>query len=198
MSTKEKIFETALELFSKNGFNGTSIRMITRETGITVASFYNHFKSKDELLQEIYNYYRKLYIESDDIIPDYEGLLDKLGPIGLFKYLTQSFVESMKNDKMAKLSRIIVMEQYTNKTACEIVFKDQQKLLSSIEEIFELMVRKGLIKVKNARMTGRLIGYVYLGFSSDSINRNVIGKEGIDKIVERQIDLIVQFFKEIM
>lgn len=195
-STKERIFETALDLFSENGFAATSIRMITKKTGITVASFYNHFESKDQLLQEVYEYYRKLYIDSADLVAQYGELLDKLGPAGLFRHLTLAFVESMRNEKLAKLSRIIVMEQYTSKTAGEIVHRDQQKLLASMEEMFVLMNQKGMIRVEDARSTGRLVGYAFLGFTADSIHHN-IKQEDLDRVVESQIGLITQFIKEI-
>ena len=34
MSTKEKILETALTLFAKNGYDGTSVEQIAQDVGI--------------------------------------------------------------------------------------------------------------------------------------------------------------------
>jgi len=48
-SSKEKIAESAKELFHQNGFQNTSIDSILESTGITKSNLYYHFKSKEEL-----------------------------------------------------------------------------------------------------------------------------------------------------
>jgi AcrR family transcriptional regulator len=50
---KRKIMENALDLFLKNGFEGTSVEAITNSVGIAKGSFYTYFSSKEELLNEI-------------------------------------------------------------------------------------------------------------------------------------------------
>ena len=61
-TTKTIIFEEAIELFSRKGFNGVSIREITRQTGIKESSLYNHFTSKDDLLKNIFDYYQDIIV----------------------------------------------------------------------------------------------------------------------------------------
>lgn len=50
MSAKEKILNTAAELFYKRGVNSTGIDLIIAEAGIAKASLYNNFASKEELV----------------------------------------------------------------------------------------------------------------------------------------------------
>ncbi|WP_017733525.1 TetR/AcrR family transcriptional regulator [Nafulsella turpanensis] len=50
---KEKILLTALQLFSMEGYNGTSMRHIAKEAAISPGLAYNYFSSKEQLLQEI-------------------------------------------------------------------------------------------------------------------------------------------------
>jgi AcrR family transcriptional regulator len=52
-NTKEKIIKVATDLFYDHGFVKASIRNIVQKVGVTNASFYNHFKSKDEILYYI-------------------------------------------------------------------------------------------------------------------------------------------------
>lgn len=54
-STKEKLKESALRLFQKNGYGGTSIGDIESGAGMVprAGTFYRHFKSKQDLLIEI-------------------------------------------------------------------------------------------------------------------------------------------------
>ncbi|MBC5773354.1 TetR/AcrR family transcriptional regulator [Pontibacter sp. KCTC 32443] len=53
-ASKNLIIETALQLFSQKGFDKTSIRTIAETAGISLGLMYNYFKSKDELLVEIF------------------------------------------------------------------------------------------------------------------------------------------------
>jgi len=48
-SPKERILETASGLFHQQGYNSTGINQIISEAAVAKASFYNHFKSKDDL-----------------------------------------------------------------------------------------------------------------------------------------------------
>lgn len=47
------IMETALELFARNGFHGTSISHISKKAGISKGLVYNYFESKEEILKSI-------------------------------------------------------------------------------------------------------------------------------------------------
>lgn len=51
--TRETIREVALELFSTRGFEQTSLREIAERVGLTKASLYYHFPSKQALLTAI-------------------------------------------------------------------------------------------------------------------------------------------------
>lgn len=47
---RDKLVETALQLFCQNGFHATGIDTILAEAGVAKMTLYNHFKSKDELI----------------------------------------------------------------------------------------------------------------------------------------------------
>ena len=51
--TRERILETALELFSQCGYLGTSMSDIAKELGITKGALYKHYASKQEILDSI-------------------------------------------------------------------------------------------------------------------------------------------------
>jgi AcrR family transcriptional regulator len=50
VSTRERILEVALDLFTDQGFDGTSMREIAERLRITKPSIYYHFASKEEIL----------------------------------------------------------------------------------------------------------------------------------------------------
>ena len=49
-TNKDKIFKTAISLFSARGFRGTSIRDIANEMNISISTIYHYFGNKEGLL----------------------------------------------------------------------------------------------------------------------------------------------------
>ena len=49
-TTRERILDAALDLFTEQGFDGTSLRQIAEQLGVTKAALYYHFTSKDDIL----------------------------------------------------------------------------------------------------------------------------------------------------
>lgn len=47
---REELLKAAVELFGSRGYEAVSLRDVTAEVGLKAPAFYNHFKSKDELL----------------------------------------------------------------------------------------------------------------------------------------------------
>ena len=197
MGTKEKLFEIALNLFSEKGVNGTSIRMITSEAGVSVASFYNHFKSKDELLQQMYDYYVNQYI-AGDANQSPEELLTALGPLKLIGFIGESIAQSMNNEKIVRLSRIIMMDQYINETARKITMKDKKLVVDSMEQLFIQMKNQNMIDVKDPSLIGKIIGYAYLGFASDNANHSIIDGEDPQPMIAAQSEMIADYIKSIL
>jgi len=52
---KQKIMDSALNLFAEKGFSATSINMIAKKAGISKGLMYNYFESKEELITTILN-----------------------------------------------------------------------------------------------------------------------------------------------
>ena len=52
-NTKQEILEAALELFSVQGFEATSVSQIADAVGIRKASLYSHFENKQAILDAL-------------------------------------------------------------------------------------------------------------------------------------------------
>jgi len=51
--TRERLLQTAFQLFHEQGFNATGVATILREAGVNPGSMYHFFESKDELLLHV-------------------------------------------------------------------------------------------------------------------------------------------------
>ena len=82
-SLKERIIETALDLFRHKGYHGVSVDEIVETAGTSKGGFYHKFKSKDALLYEIHDLFishvlketKKAYEENDTPIDKVSALL---------------------------------------------------------------------------------------------------------------------------
>jgi AcrR family transcriptional regulator len=52
-STREAIIEASYQLFTEQGYHGTSMRAIAARAGITAGSIYNHFIDKEQIIQAV-------------------------------------------------------------------------------------------------------------------------------------------------
>jgi AcrR family transcriptional regulator len=54
-SIPEKLMHTSVELFAEHGYAQTSVQQIVDAAGVTKGALYHYFKSKDDLLFDIYD-----------------------------------------------------------------------------------------------------------------------------------------------
>ncbi|MDU1845924.1 MAG: TetR/AcrR family transcriptional regulator [Niallia nealsonii] len=66
MAKKQLIMEKSIELFAKQGFAATSVQQITDHCGISKGAFYLSFKSKDELIMALVDYFMEQFIAKLD------------------------------------------------------------------------------------------------------------------------------------
>lgn len=63
------IIESALIMFSEEGFNGTSMQSIAKEAKVSKGNLYNYFESKNELLESVLlyglNQFSELFMQHD-------------------------------------------------------------------------------------------------------------------------------------
>lgn len=53
MRTEKRILTTCVRLFLENGYHATTLQQISKESGVSIGSFFNLFHSKDGVLQEL-------------------------------------------------------------------------------------------------------------------------------------------------
>ena len=145
--TQEKIFKTAIELFSQKGYNGVSIREIARAVGIKESSIYNHYQNKDKILETIFDYYKNQMKKTDLS----EKVLDqKISQIPFEQFWTKgltNFHKTTEDPLMEKINNIIILEMFRDQRARDIALKELfHRQQETIKKIFEKMQNKGIIR----------------------------------------------------
>ena len=146
MNTKEKIFDVSIDLFSQYGYDGVSIRQIASEVGIKESSIYNHYRSKESIIDDILNYY--IFEMTKEEIPIAQA--SKNLDVG-FEYFYQTglnlYISKLSEAKMMKITRIILIESYHNEKIKEFVkLSIIDHAIKGWTDLFDLMKEKELIK----------------------------------------------------
>ncbi|MFP5213352.1 MAG: TetR family transcriptional regulator [Acidobacteriota bacterium] len=63
MSRKQSILEAAAKLFAEKGFDATATAEVARAAGVAEGTIFRHFKTKEEILVQIWTKMMELYIE---------------------------------------------------------------------------------------------------------------------------------------
>ncbi|MBD0382498.1 TetR/AcrR family transcriptional regulator [Paenibacillus sedimenti] len=167
-TNKIKILETAIDLFSRKGYSGVSIREITREVGIKESSLYNHFASKEELLGVIFLNFRRAIGE---ILLPPEMLRGALKQMIAEQFLQQgviNFKAHIDDPINARIWRIVTIEQYRDPLARSILVEDIiQRTLSFLESAFALMIEQGAVKPHPPKLLAAEYQYPLFGMITE-------------------------------
>ncbi len=144
--TKEKIMNVSIDLFSQFGYDGVSVRQIASRVGIRESSIYNHFKSKEEILKAIMEYYIE-EMTSDEIPMEQAALNLDRGFDYFYNVGCDAFLSKLEGDRMMKITRLFFIESYHNDEVRDFL---KSKIIDapvySWIELFNLMKSKNVIR----------------------------------------------------
>lgn len=122
MTTRERIIEEALTLFSTKGYKGTSVKDIANAVGIKDSSLYKHFQSKKEIfntiVEEMTNKMDELSIQvglpEDNNFQAAAAYYGQLTIEGLVTLSRQIFLFYLKDPFVSRFRRMATIEQYND------------------------------------------------------------------------------------
>lgn len=144
-TTKERIFDVSLELFSKKGFDAVSMREIARSVGIRESSIYNHYPSKNAILDAIFEYFEQELMTMRPPEARDREKLHELTP-EVFRDRVNLTLNLLKTPKMEKIFRLSSSEQFRDERARKIILhsliKEPQQFT---KKVLQLMVKNKII-----------------------------------------------------
>jgi AcrR family transcriptional regulator len=138
--TKQRIFETAVELFSREGYSAVSVRDLTRAVGIKESSLYNHFASKEGILEAIYQHFQAEMgkVKPPSNLPE---LLATVPTEVLLRKGFERFLDVADTPLMARIYRILVVEQFRDPRARDLMEGLFEFPLAAATQLFEAMTQ---------------------------------------------------------
>ena len=113
---RESIIQTALQLFSLNGFHRTTIPDIANKLKMSVGNLYNYFPSKDKLAQEIIKYTSEALGEQIRIV----NMTDKSSQEKIHQIVTVYFTMAKEKPEMIEyFLRVYLSNREVFNDGCE-------------------------------------------------------------------------------
>ncbi|MFP4698559.1 MAG: TetR/AcrR family transcriptional regulator [Eubacteriales bacterium] len=145
--TKEKILEIAVEMVALKGYSSTTTKEIAKRAGVSEATIFKYYATKDELL-------KKIVIKT--LNEFYEYSVTKSLPEVLKRCQNKPIEIIIKSILIERLTflkdnffalRVVVQEMMINDTVMKL-FKEQawQKISQVMSYLYELGVERGEIK----------------------------------------------------
>ena len=153
MSRKEEIIYATLELASVNGMKGVSMSQIAEKVGIKAPSLYNHFKSKDEIIREMYSFLREQAQKNNgEPSVDYSKVFEEKSLEEILMGSLTSYVGMISDKNMLQFFKVLYSERSTNPTAAKIMVEETERMLSQSRNLFYALAVHGKIKNQDADM----------------------------------------------
>ena len=185
LNKKETIIESAIELFSVKGFEGTSVREIAAEAGVNVAMINYYFVSKEKLFESAVEY------KASFLKGIFEELITNtmLSPIEKMDIVIDKTIERKFSNSLFHhlLHRELTLEHrpQLRDAISEILLKN----MASVKTIIKNGIKDGVFNPVDVELTlTTLLGTIHYLLTSDTMCRKILGKkEGFSPFQNKQL-----------
>lgn len=144
-SKRQVILQAAIQLFARQGLDGTTVKEIGREAGVTDAALYKHFSGKEAVALAVFAHYSDLYARLID------SVTARKGPFGeRLDILITEMVRLHDDDPFG----LMLLGQRHD--AFAKLPPDQQRPVRALYDFFATAVEAGEIPPQNPRVSAAL------------------------------------------
>lgn len=152
-NTKLKILNVALDLFSTQGYEATSVSQIAEAVGIRKASLYSHFASKQEILDalvdNVFEEYdkRSIFASADWDNPDFTKDKQNLTPDVILQMVLGQIRYILHDPQISKSRKMLTIEQFQNPTLKKLQTKQNYtNVMRYFTGMISFLIRQGKLK----------------------------------------------------
>lgn len=169
LETKREILDQAANLFARNGYDGVSVREIAKKAGIKESSIYNHFESKADILDTLFDEFIQYVPGTRPSDQEIDNMLMLMEPEEVFKSILFHVGESVSGT-LANTAMIINYEKFRNPKAAEMYYKYViHEPADYYERLINKMIERKMVKPVDARMIAEQYNYVSIGLTKEYI-----------------------------
>ena len=163
-STRDKILETALKLFSQKGYLGATTKEIAKEAGIAEVTLFRHFPSKEKLFENVISTHSFLPALKD-LLPEVEGMAYEKA----LNVIAKRFLETLSSRK--DLIQIMHSEMHRYPEKIHMIHNSIiDNVIKTLASYFEKLKTKGLLIDFNSELGARaFLGMFFSYFNAQEL-----------------------------
>lgn len=202
MGRKEEIIYATLELASENGLRSVSMSQIAEKVGIKAPSIYNHFKSKDDIVKEMYSFLReKAGSGNAPASVDFAKAFDGKTLEEILLGSLSSYMGIISDKNMLLFFKLLYSERSINPLAAEILVEETDRMIQSTKNFFYALVVHGKMKnesIDTAATAYALTIHSLIDYRMDMMTAGVVKKFGEGKSpVPKEITDYIKWFSNL-
>jgi AcrR family transcriptional regulator len=188
---KRRIFLAASKLFFEKSYADVGIREIAVEAGVKVPTVYNHYESKEAILEDLFQYYKDRITLSFNSVEHFDFDLE---PAECFKKRLFPFKAS-EMELMRHLMRIVYTEQHRYPQAAKIIFDISLRGGKRLElALLSHLRSKGVIQCEEIDSMAEIISRVAITFAMQYSRDDEIDKRpDYEKIMMDLFKMILHY-----
>ncbi len=145
----------ASKLFIKKGYSQTSMREISKASGLTIGNLYDYITKKEDVLFLVFDVFHSIWVKR----LEEEGVFDIEDPIEQLKTAIKKMLELVDEH------RDMILLMYTEskslpKYFLRIILEKERGLVECFEKILKGGVEKGVFKVNDPFLLANIIVYL--------------------------------------
>ena len=197
-NTRDEIIEAALDLFSVNGYEATSISQIADAVGIRKASLYSHFANKQEILDTVVGtvldgYARhSIFVHANWDDPEYIKDKASMTADDVSKLIQGQIRYIIHDPHISKGRKMLVIEQFRNPELARLQTKQNyDDILKFFNGMMKFMISNGIFKDADPEIMASQFALpvtVWINLCDREPNRE-------DEVMELVMRHVEQFFK---
>lgn len=152
-NTKEQILEVALDLFSVQGYEATSIAQIADAVGLRKASLYSHFSGKQDILDTMVEeltrefHEHSIFVKADWDDPEFTKDKKGMTAEAIGAMIKGQIRYNIHDPKISKVRKLLTIEQFQNETLKRIQSKQSyEDVLKYNTGLIRFLIREGILR----------------------------------------------------
>ena len=184
MNRKEEIIQVTLSLASEKGLCNISMSQIAEFIGIKKPSLYNHFKSKDEIIEATYQYLRneaRSSLSIDEI--DYAKLIEGKSLKEILMLTINNYSNMTTQENMLKFYKIIYAERTFNPLAAKILIEETNRMVNATKNLFYALQVHKKLNVESIDVVATSFAMTIHAFMDYNLDLNTAKEEKNDNLI---------------
>ena len=185
MNRKEEIIQATLSLASEKGLSNISMSQIAEYIGIKKPSLYNHFKSKDEIIETTYQHLRnesKSSLSIGEI--DYARLIEGKSLKEILMLTINNYSNMTAQENMLKFYKIIYAERTFNPLAAKILIEETNRMVNATKNLFYALQVHKKLNVESIDVVATSFAMTVHAFMDYNLDLNTAKEEKSDNLIK--------------